>query len=363
MYFYGIGSYFIGYMITQKKRKLNLNYRFKDKNKFRRNLFVTFLLISLIFLFLRSFRAIPLWLSGGVAAVKLSLFGGGDELNGSSLEDIAYAYFAMPMQITAAIYMVICLFLKKNDKLIISLSLFLMLLMYVASATKFILSQFIFLSVGYLLCVGGLSFKNIIQKYKKIIFVCSLIGVFLVVLLSMKDDFLVSVYTYICGCIPMADITLIAIKNSPKYMGLVTFNGLLRVFFQITALLGIGGVVLVLLNTVFVFTQQTQATTLIGPGVEYNAYVSMFTNFYMDGGLPAVIILSTLFGVLSAMSMNHVYNKPSFLSVGLLLYVILMIFGSMIRIDFMMVYNTMALIFVYLLFPRDSISLFSFRKK
>lgn len=357
MYFYGIGSYFVGYILVKSNYKINRFYRHQDSNyKIRHRIFICLLYICIILMTLRAIKAIPLWVSGGASLLKATLYRG-SELQGGIIETILYTYLALPMQIASSIYMIIMLFQKKRDGAIILLSLILTILFYVSTANKFIISQFIFLSIGYLLCMTRFSFIEILKKYKKVVFGIICIALIIIIIISIHSDFFQDSYTYLCGCIPMSDNALNTITSYPHLNGLITFNGFIRLLNSLFIFTGYGGIIGTLINSAFEFRQLFEETSLIGPGIQYNAYISMFSDFYMDGGMTGVITLSFAFGYISAIVKNKAFKKPSFLSVGILLFIILLIWASMIRIDIMMIYNVIALIIIIVLFPRISLNL------
>lgn len=309
----------------------------------------------------RALRAIPFWLAGGAGAVKVALYGGHGELNGTGLESILFTYFANPIQIAGMIYIIINLFQKKKNKPIIILTVVLTVLKYLASGSKGIVTWVAVLIFGYLLCNPKININRFLKTHKKINFFILTSLTFVCIMMTLKGNILEVAYLYLCGCIPMSDYALtMLVSEMPKFYGLMTFNGLLRIVFQVTSFFGFGRGQIDILNTIFEYYESFQDPIMISPTQKYNAYTSMFTIFYMDGGYTGVILLSFIFGILAALSQYRALAKPSYQSIGILLYVFILIWGSMTRIDFMFVHYAMALVYIYIFFPKNNIKIENF---
>lgn len=357
IYVCGIGAFCIGYMFFQKNHSLNRRYSNTDSSlSTKRRILIVLLCVSIFFMTYRALRAIPFWIFGGGGAVKTELFRG-DELKGGAIENILYVYIMSPIQIASMIYVIISIFQNNKDKVVTSLCVVLTILFYIATASKLVVSQFLLMFLSYIICIPSNSIFKLLKKYKSYFLIAVLIGSVVVFLLSLKGELYRSVYFYLCGCIPMSDIALQTISSYPHFYGLITFNGIIRFFFAIPNFVGLGESVSALIDYAFLFRQMFEQTTLVAPGEEYNSFISMFFDFYIDGGLWGVLLLSSFFGAISAKVKNLAFSKPSYFSIGLLLYVVYILWTSMARIDIMMIYNVMALVMICGLFPKNSINM------
>lgn len=304
----------------------------------------------------RFIRAIPFWLAGGSSAVKVAMYGS-HELNGTVFESILFTYFASPIQIASLIYVIISIFQKKKDTTIILLSIVLTILTYLASAGKDTIIMVAVLFFGYLLCNHKILIGLFLRTHKKVFSAIIIVLSVVCLLMSISGNFLQTCYFYLCGCIPMSDYALMTlIPDMPKFYGLMTFNGVFRILFQGLSVVGLGSGGMTILNSIFEYYELFQNPIMIAPTQLFNAYTSMFTIFYMDGGNTGVIILSLIFGILSALSQYNALTKPSYHSLGILLYVLMMIWGSMTRINIMFVYYALALLYIYIFFSRTRLN-------
>lgn len=359
VYFYGIGCFFVGYILVPQKYKYALpSSQIDIKTNRKLKIFKYCIIISILVMFFRALRAIPFWLAGGPGAVKVALYGGHGELNGTGIESILFAYLADPMQIACLIYIIISVFQKNKNKSIIILSIVLTILKYIASGGKGIIMMVVILMFGYLLCNPKINIKKFFALHKKLLFTIIATICFVCFMMSLKDGGLFeSAYFYLCGCIPMSDHALtMLVSDMPKFYGLMTFNGLLRIVFQVTSFFGFGRGQIELLNTIFEYYETFQDPIMVSPTQKFNAYTSMFTIFFMDYGYMGVIVLSLVFGILAALSQYRALAKPSYQSIGILLYVFIMIWGSMTRINVMFVHYAMALVFIFIFFPKSNLN-------
>ena len=106
-------------------------------------------------------------------------------------------------------------------------------------------------------------------------------------------------YYYACGCIPMLD----KIVNDTFYMpsghtyGFLSFNSFFRLIIKLLTPLGMK-------NAMFEKAEdyyfRFETTTKISPDKYYNAFHTMFGDFYIDFGFWGVLILSAIFGFICA---------------------------------------------------------------
>lgn len=66
------------------------------------------------------------------------------------------------------------------------------------------------------------------------------------------------------------------------------------------------------LDFVFNYMLQFEETILISPSIKYNAFISMFSYFYIDGGLIGVALLSCVFWFVSSYINQKANDAPTY---------------------------------------------------
>ncbi len=106
-------------------------------------------------------------------------------------------------------------------------------------------------------------------------------------------------YYYACGCIPMLD----KIVNGTFYMpsghtyGFLSFNSFFRLIIKLLTPLGIKNA---MFDKAEDYYFRFETTTRISPDKYYNAFHTMFGDFYVDFGFWGVVLLSAVLGVICA---------------------------------------------------------------
>lgn len=355
MYLIGFASFFLGYIII-KPNKSNNSSKFNEITNKRKDLRVILLkclaILSIYVLVKKSILAIPYWIAGGGGEVKSAIIQD-DALNTGAALEILYTFLCRPIQIIMVIYAIVVIMSGLKDKSIMWLAVILTLSGYICSGSKFALIELAIMCAAYLWLFTKLSFRTAFNRYKYLFIGVSIILIFISMLMSTKDDgFLSTAYSYMCGCMPCSDNALNSILSDDNFYGLYSFNGILRAINLIPRYLGIGPDFKIILDIVWENIMRFENTMYISPTIKYNAFVSMFTFFYADGGFVGVFLLSFLFGLVCSLSLKYAYNRPTIYSCSLVLFLILLIFQSMVRFQLAFAPNAMALIYIILLLPR-----------
>lgn len=360
MYLLGIVSFFIGYVCIPYKYKLISNYIHEDK---RGNIKIKLLLylcyIGILVLILKSFKALPYWLSGNSEALKSDIIMN-QALSVHPLVEICYIYISRPMQKVLVIFSIVLVFQKSRPEYfnkIVRVAIILTLLCYICTGSKFALSEIIIAAVGYVYMFTRLSIVKLIKRYKKLVLLAVSSFILIFIAMSITGDPGGSLYRYLCGCIPCSDTALIRLQGSPYMFGSVSFNGLLRVITVLPSSLGLFSSIKDLLDVAFEFMGQFEETTYIGFNQRYNAFVSMFTYFFADGGYYGVGILSLIYGMFAALVLKIALHKPTYQSVALVLLIFLFLMTSMVRMQTYMVYYAESIILILCLLPKDGLKL------
>lgn len=172
----------------------------------------------------------------------------------------------------------------------------------------------------------GITYKKGNKKRRLIIFasIC-IIGYFAYqVSLTRADNttafnIIKTVYIYFCGCIPNLQIKLNSV-DAPQYAyGVSLVSGFIRPFFT-----GLRFLLHIPIPEVFSigdgYLSAASATDIIGAGITYNAFVTMFYFFYRDLGLLGLIVESYLAGCF----FSWIYNCGGRSTKGFIIYLLLM---------------------------------------
>ena len=358
VYIVGIFSFFVGYcfietfvMCKSDKKKQNVDKRFTIK------LFFIYILswISILVFIRKAILAIPYWLAGGPGAVKVAVIMD-DALNDGNISDIIFTFVARPFQIIIVIYAIIAFFVGEKNNAILWNAFFLTLFEYLCTGSKFAISTIGIIVFSYLFLYSELNIKQIINRYKTLVIIVSATFLFIIILMSLQEDGVgVSFYSYLCGCMPCSDQALDELSNTMPYYGLVSFNGILRVLNIVPHYIGISpSEIKLALDFASNYMLKFESTTIIGDGIKYNAFISLFSYFFADGRYWGVCIISVVFGGLCSWGFKKSKIAPSYYSYSLVLIFALFIATSMVRFQFSMTYYAMAVVYIVLLFPKKT---------
>lgn len=363
VYLIGIISFFIGSVLVKpvNRSKIKVIKRRDIFYKAKYFILLFFSVISFIILVKKSILALPLWLMGEGEGGEIKSAIVQNELSTGTLDDMIYGFIGRPMQIIMVIYAVIIVFEKKKDYLVIMCAILLTIAGYVCSASKFSVAQILTVVLAYAFLYGRMSFKQTLKRYKTLWISFLGIFVFIAFMMSLRDEGMwEGFYIYMCGCVPMSDQALQTIDNSSPAYGMVSFNGIVRVVNIIPSyVLGWGNEFKKVIDYYFDYMFQFEDATYIGKNTRYNAFVSIFSYFYADGKYIGVALLSALFGWCCSKSYFYSLRRPSISSYSLVLLLIIFISQSMVRIKTFYAPDTMALLIILFLFPRNSLDGFS----
>lgn len=165
-----------------------------------------------------------------------------------------------------------------------------------------------------------------------------------------------SIYLYFCGCIPNFSVRFTDIPNKKMY-GFLSLFGLFKPFvdviYRITHF-SVFGVYKQTVSEIFILTQHR---VHIGPGITYNAFLTPFYYFYIDGGVLGVVVLSFLYGIVSMVAYLEYIKKRSYKTLSIyLLFVMGMVF-SMVRFHFVQMRYVLAFFYIAFVFWEPQIIL------
>ena len=162
-----------------------------------------------------------------------------------------------------------------------------------------------------------------------------------------------TLYIYLVGCMPHLSTKLQNIPVDPKWP--TSIYG----FYQ-APLLAVNSVahssyLAGIRASMSSLLQYTQERVEIAPGITYNAFLTPFFFFYLDGGMAGVVVFSILFGMLSAGVYVHHLKKRSFGSMVIYLLIFFCLYMSMVRIQFFQMRFVLAFFYAIFFFKKPRV--------
>lgn len=161
-----------------------------------------------------------------------------------------------------------------------------------------------------------------------------------------------TLYVYLVGCVPHLSAKL---EGTANPIGLTSIYGFFQPFIII-----INSIIRIpflnsIRNSMSELAAFTQSRSFIGPGMTYNAFLSPFFFFYLDGGMIGNIVLSFLFGFCSMCVYYNNLKKRSYKSLIMYLLVFFSLYMSMVRIQFFQMRYVLSFFYAYLFFAQSKI--------
>lgn len=358
MYLIGLLSFYFAYIfstsikiVRQPKKEINKPLRF-------RFIFIALSLLSVYVLFQRAILAIPFWILGGTDELKSALIVD-HALSISFFWDGIYQYVARPMQQVLLIYAMLTIVAKRSDVLIILLAFLTNVLYFIASAAKFSIFAFVVLFIAYFIYYRRDGFLLYLKKNKVLSVVLLFVIISLYVLMSISSEGKVfdSVFVYLCGCLPCSDSALESIDSSPFTYGTVSFNGILAFLKFPCEILGIMPDLRDLADEGFRKMMRFEEAVYISDDIRYNAFISMFSYFYADGGYVGVFFLSSIFGGICQRINYNAFHEPSYRNIAFLFYITSVIVDSLVRFPLFFTTYFMAILYIIFFIPQNRVVL------
>ena len=362
----GIISFLCGCIpvsFTLGKRNLHIDYvpecwSFSFDVKTR----IFFMLLSIFamsILFIRAISILPYWV-GGVSLVKQANAEG--FITYSTWINILYTFFASPFVTLSVFVVAVDFFFERGaySRIQLFVTVCMLIFGYIGSGSKFSL----FVPMMTFAIVYHFYIKerrqDITQRIhlslgKKILIGIAIIGIgsFLIFMLNKKyGGWVESLYMYLTGCVPCGDNALMSMLDDGHYFGMVSLNGIFRVISQIFAFIGIKLPYSSYMNEAYDAMLVYEKAIYISPTVRYNAFISVFSYFYKDGGIIGVAIGSLVFGRISHLSYRRLIAEKSAYSLLLYLYICYLILFSIVRMQLYLAPVVMVWIYLQIFFKR-----------
>lgn len=358
MYIIGLLSFYIAYVVSSGIKVFRPFQKSKEKALRFRFIFVLLSLLSVYVLFQRAILAIPFWLLGGTDELKSALIVD-HALSISFFWDGVYQYVARPMQQVLLIFAILAIATKRNEMLLILLAFLTNILYFIASAAKFSIFAFAVLFLAYFLYYKRDGFISYLKSNKvlSILLLCVVIGIYSLMWISSEGEVFDSVYVYLCGCIPCSDIALESINSAPYTYGSVSFNGVLAFLKFPSELFGIMPDLRDLADESFRKMMKFEEAVNISDKINYNAFISMFSYFYADGGYLGVFLLSFLSGYICQRINYNAFHNPSYRDIAFLFYITSVIVDSLVRFPLFFTTYFMAIIYLIIFIPKNKVKI------
>ncbi|RHE34976.1 oligosaccharide repeat unit polymerase [Eubacterium sp. AM28-29] len=348
--------------INKNRDSLN-NFNSNQKQRF---FLLLFSFITMVILLIKAYKILPYW-SGGVSSVKLANAEG--YILYPAWFDILYTFFARPFEMVCVFVVAVDFFFGQSEytKLQFMVTSLIVLFGYIATGSKFSLIipvlSFVLVYEIYQKESNSTSnkktFSNNLRKlsFNKKIIILSLslmIILFIIYMLNQKySGWKESIYMYLVGCIPCGGNALKNSVNNNMYFSMVSFNGVYRVISTFFTVFGIKLPYASFMNEAYNMIETYEKAIYISPTTKYNAFISIFTYFYKDGGLFFVILASFFFGRVSNNAFLHLINEKSIYSLLIYLFICYLILFSIVRSQLFLAPTVMTYIYIFLFFRKS----------
>ena len=339
-------SFVIGYLVTHFFKvkdypsKINVMKRSVDNQKVVFKFMITiWILISFQFYF----KLLSLFLKGFTPGqLKLLLLYGINSIDVNA----AVVFFSWPMLYIILMISTYYVFYKKSERFIIIVPIICGILHFISTGRKGVFLIYLFFLI--------FSFFYQQENKKRIVFnkkikyvIIAIVSVFIVLGIYM-DEMVSSLYTYICGCIPMrSKVMNIYFQPGTHTYGFLSFNGLVRI---VNNLFELFGNEIVNEKNIYatIYIRQFAQETNIGRSsyIPYNAFTGFMSYFYVDFGVMGVIVMSAIWGIISGYLYKKCMKQRNITNYLILGYNNFIIFFSMSR--FQIADNTYAAMLVYI---------------
>lgn len=167
-------------------------------------------------------------------------------------------------------------------------------------------------------------------------------------------------YVYLVGCIPHLSNKL---QFTPvDVVGLTSIYGFFHAPITLINALFHSQLLSSIRDSMSQLVTYSQVRVPIGPGMTYNAFLTPFYYFYLDGGWVGNVLLSYLFGFVSMHVYHNYLKKRDLYSVAVYLLVFFSLYMSMVRIQYFQMRFALSFFYIYFIFDSHRIK-FVFHKR
>ncbi|SHG03429.1 O-antigen polymerase [Ornithinibacillus halophilus] len=346
--FIGLISYFGGYYFFRFIKPVkSVNYSSDIYIEKEWNFILKILiLISLSVLVITSISSITLMIQGySISDIRYIMGMGRFD---SGIINILYAYITKPVTMLMIPISAYYFFGPQRNIKIMLLTISLVMLNVLTDGGRFIL---LYLLINF--CLTLLIFKGKRKfryklRTKATFYLTFFISIAFIIYVTTIRGSSISetLYMYTVGAISHLSYRLDVIDNINIYTyGFSSLLGFIRPGFIIFEKLGypLPGLV----NNAERLNMELEEAVLIGDGVRFNAFTTLFYNFYIDLGLIGVFLGSFLFGVISYITYRNFMIRMNLLNFTIYLLIAQSLLTSMVRFQFSKF--SFALCFIYII--------------
>lgn len=342
---FAVGGFFISLMNVKRHR--NSPNQIMSSNKLSNYVYFVSVGICLV-LSIYMLRSMSLFFSGNSLDYIRSNFT--TVVIHSNLERLLWTFAIFPIGLAAMTISLYAYFIEENKKFL-PISLVLTTCIALTNGGRVYFLFFLLLFVYFSLVSRKVFRKRNVIIFLILLYVSYSITYFITTARQIEQSTFESLYVYFTGCFPFMESKMNQIDTMGFHSyGLAFFNAPLTFIEMLLSNLGLMDYSSLLMKTND-FINSFQEYENIG-SANFNAFVSIFFTFYMDAGIPGVIIESFLFGCFASYLFYKVkYNRDP-LSIGLYSVLINVIFISFVRWQLGRLEFFLSFVYLWLFFSR-----------
>ncbi len=352
----GMGAFFGGYIISRK-----IKVAFLEDVKERKLwvlLYLILVIASLLFGVIKFLIILPL-IRQGVSLNYIRTVYNGATVRGISFSSYIYQieiYFCRPcLQMILSVF---CIYIT-NKKERNTLPMYIMVLSFV----DIIINQLVnggrvtFFTV-VLLIIVAMKIQNkisltklLMRNFKNVLVIVGLLlMMYWISILRGSTNILKSTFLYFCAPIVALSENLESIsgEGAVRTYGMVLISGFIRPLYVVFR--NLTGVELYFIDVIYDLHRYVNNYINVGQALKFNAFVTLFYYFYLDGGLLGVAFDSFMYSSVCSGIYKKCVRQGSLFSIALYLVVFQNLFLSFIRYQFIDVGNALAFFYLILVF-------------
>lgn len=193
--------------------------------------------------------------------------------------------------------------------------------------------------------------KKLLKRTKRLVLtgLVAFLIVFIVISNGRGSDINETLYTYLSGCMPHMSQKIESFDSAKSYTyGMTSFQGVFRPIYKVIEVINGQDISSGLFYVAELHKEMIETPGIIGDGILFNGFISMFFYFYIDMGMIGVVIISFVMSlIISRAYMKLKYNGNSY---SLICYCLLVSVysSSFFQFQFSSLNLAMALLMYYL---------------
>lgn len=342
---FGMGCKLMDFILHNYKNRRRNHQNMEDFNYNRIKVIYYITLLSFIPI---TVNAIELIFQGYTLVNIRSMLSLG-EMHSSYFAAVIYNYITQPLELLIIPITVINFYSHKRNNIILYFTVLILICDLLSSGGRFALLYIITHFIVVMSIKKRNKYSKLTRQTKIITIVMILVGVIIFYYITVNRGVSItkSLYLYFCGCIANMDVRIQGMDNSFKTYGFMSLEGMIRPFIAFLDKAGI----IANRPEMFLIAQMhsglIEYAVDIGSGIQYNAFVTLFYYFYLDGGLLGVAIGAFVYSLFC--EVTYVRMKKENDEKKLLLYLLFLqtILTSMVRFQFTTLIYSLTFIYYF----------------